>query len=213
MRLIKKTRRSLDPLPRQTDGTAERGGGERLGVSITRSTMVAARLLLGAGLATVARAETLNFLVMADWGGQPTAPYTTSGEISTAGGMGRIAETMNASFALAVGDNFYSSGIATDVDDPRFKHTFEDVFTASSLQGPRFPFYVIAGNHDHGGNVTAQVRNCAESQCRCVCLLLSHRDVRVPIRSRTVASRRAGSTRSLGTPSPRTSARVLRSRS
>lgn len=102
-------------------------------------------------------ANELNFLVMADWGGQPSAPYTTAAEISTAGGMGRIAETTNASFALAVGDNFYSSGIRTDVNDPRFKHTFEDVFSASSLQGPGFPFYVIAGNHDHGGNVSAQI--------------------------------------------------------
>jgi tartrate-resistant acid phosphatase type 5 len=112
--------------------------------------------LLLAAAPTLAAAE-LNFLVMADWGGQPTAPFTTAAEISTAGGMGRMAETMNASFALAVGDNFYSSGIKTDMNDPRFKHTFEDVFVADSLQGPGFPFYVIAGNHDHGGNVTAQI--------------------------------------------------------
>jgi tartrate-resistant acid phosphatase type 5 len=122
-----------------------------------------ARVLMGAGLAALARADELNFLVMADWGGQPTAPYTTPGELSTAGGMGRIAETTKASFALAVGDNFYSSGIRTDVNDPRFKHTFEDVFTASSLQGPGFPFYVIAGNHDHGGNVTAQIAYTSKS--------------------------------------------------
>jgi tartrate-resistant acid phosphatase type 5 len=99
----------------------------------------------------------LHFLVMADWGGQAKAPYTTKQEISTAGGMGRIAEVLNASFSLAVGDNFYSSGIRTDCTDPRFQHTFEDVFVADSLQGPRFPFYVIAGNHDHGGNVSAQI--------------------------------------------------------
>ena len=105
--------------------------------------MVVGALLLGATLAAHAHAEPLNFLVMADWGGQPTAPFTTPAELSTAAGMGRIAETVNASFALAVGDNFYSSGIRTDVNDPRFKHTFEDVFTASSLQGPEFPFYVM----------------------------------------------------------------------
>lgn len=116
----------------------------------------AAALLLAA-LPAAAASGDLHFLVMADWGGSAAPPYTTAAEISTAGGMGRIAQTLNASFALAVGDNFYSSGIKTDCTDPRFKNTFEDVFTADSLQGPHFPFYVIAGNHDHGGNVTAQI--------------------------------------------------------
>lgn len=115
-------------------------------------------VLLAAALSPPAAvAGDLHFLVMADWGGSEKPPYTTKEEISTAGGMGRIAETLNASFALAVGDNFYSHGIKTDCTDPRFKNTFEDVFVADSLQGPRFPFYVIAGNHDHGGNVTAQI--------------------------------------------------------
>ena len=66
----------------------------------------AAALALAAAAPTAVAAADLNFLVMADWGGQPTPPYTTAGEISTAGGMGRIAESMNppASFALGVGD-------------------------------------------------------------------------------------------------------------
>ena len=98
----------------------------------------------------------LNFLVMADWGGQPKAPFTTAAELSTAAGMGRMAATLNASFALGVGDNFYSSGIKTDASDPRFKNTFENVFTHPRLQSP-FVFHMIAGNHDHGGNVTAQI--------------------------------------------------------
>ena len=58
--------------------------------------------------------------------------------------------------SLALGDNFYTTGVKS-VNDPRFLHTFENVFTADSLQAPNFSFKVIAGNHDHKGNVTAQI--------------------------------------------------------
>ena len=75
----------------------------------------------------------------------------------------------------ALGDNFYFTGISLDRYVPssnnrsdafsaRFQDTFEDVFTATSLQseaqgGPLggFRFYVVGGNHDHYGNITAQL--------------------------------------------------------
>lgn len=114
-----------------------------------------APLMRALSLCMVARAE-LNFLIMGDWGGLPAPIYSTPAEHATAASMGVEAVKSNASFALALGDNFYESGIATDEFDKRFKHTFEDVFTADSLKSPDF-FKVVAGNHDHKGNTTAQI--------------------------------------------------------
>jgi tartrate-resistant acid phosphatase type 5 len=115
--------------------------------------------LTTAALATSAAAATTTqapFLVMGDWGGSPMWPFTTGPEKSTASGMGKLASDSSSTFALALGDNFYDSGVK-NVHDSRFQHTFENVFDAKSLQAPNFSFKVIAGNHDHRGNVTAQV--------------------------------------------------------
>lgn len=49
------------------------------------------------------------------------------------------------------------------VSDPRFSETFESVYTDASLQGPNFKWYITAGNHDHEGNVTAQVAYSEQS--------------------------------------------------
>ncbi|XP_029914256.1 tartrate-resistant acid phosphatase type 5a [Myripristis murdjan] len=95
----------------------------------------------------------IKFLAVGDWGGVPHPPYITPVEKATAQEMGRVAEQMGADFVLALGDNFYYKGVDS-VDSPRFKTTFENVYTAKSLQ---IPWYVLAGNHDHAGNVKAQI--------------------------------------------------------
>ena len=98
-------------------------------------------------------------------------------------GMGKVAQELGAKFALAIGDNFYSHGITAnsghgctgDEHSPRFAHTFENVFTSPNLQASAgFEFFVVAGNHDHGGNVSAQIaytndqsRWICESCCPC----------------------------------------------
>jgi tartrate-resistant acid phosphatase type 5 len=81
-------------------------------------------------------------------------PYTWPGEIVCANAMERVASQTKASFVFALGDNFYSTGIQGNSANFRFKATFEDVYTGPSLQ---VPWYIVAGNHDHIGNVTAQV--------------------------------------------------------
>ena len=68
--------------------------------------------------------SSLNFMVVGDWGGQDNPPYYTDPEQDVAEQMGQIAAQMGAQFTLSMGDNFYENGV-TDVDDPRFKETFE----------------------------------------------------------------------------------------
>lgn len=95
----------------------------------------------------------LSFLVIGDWGGQDTAPYTTAGERALAKQIAKTAVSDNTQFVLAVGDNFYDNGVES-TDDSRFNTTFSDVFAAKSLQ---VPWFVVAGNHDWIGSVDAQV--------------------------------------------------------
>ncbi|XP_053711935.1 tartrate-resistant acid phosphatase type 5-like [Synchiropus splendidus] len=101
----------------------------------------------------------IKFLAVGDWGGVPYPPYITAVQKATAREMSRIAAQMGTDFVLSLGDNFYYSGVDS-VDSPRFKDTFEMVYTAKSLQ---VPWYVLAGNHDHAGNVRAQIEYSKKS--------------------------------------------------
>lgn len=62
----------------------------------------------------------LKFLAIGDWGGLPYPPYVTAVQEATAREMGKVAEQMGADFVLALGDNFYYTGVES-VDSPRFK--------------------------------------------------------------------------------------------
>ena len=95
----------------------------------------------------------VNFLVLADWGGMPVWPYVSPFQYAVAEQMGKTASKHDAEFVLALGDNFYEHGVK-NVEDPRFKETYENVYHKSSLQ---VPWFVVGGNHDHYGNISAQV--------------------------------------------------------
>ena len=73
---------------------------------------------------TAAASSSLNFMVVGDWGGQSDPPYYTDPEQDVAKQMGQVAAATGSQFTLSMGDNFYDNGV-TDVNDPRFKNTFE----------------------------------------------------------------------------------------
>lgn len=56
-------------------------------------------------------------------------------------------------FWLTTGDNIYPDGVQS-VHDPQWKEKFEDVYADAALQVPIYP---SLGNHDHRGDVHAQV--------------------------------------------------------
>ena len=90
----------------------------------------------------------LNFLAVGDWGRDGGFHQS-----DVAARMGETAKVLNARFVVSVGDNFYEDGVDS-VTDPKWKTSFEDVYTAPSLQ---LPWHVALGNHDYHGNAQAQL--------------------------------------------------------
>ncbi|XP_068720388.1 tartrate-resistant acid phosphatase type 5-like [Montipora capricornis] len=106
------------------------------------------------------QSEELRFLVLGDWGGMLFYPYTTYYERAVSKTLGKVAEEFGTQFTIGLGDNFYEFGVKNE-DDPRFQETFENVFTAKSLMTP---WYFCAGNHDHYGNVSAEIAYSTHSE-------------------------------------------------
>ncbi|MBV8682953.1 MAG: metallophosphoesterase [Caulobacteraceae bacterium] len=99
--------------------------------------------------------KALNFLAVGDWGREGAFH-----QAEVAARMGETAAAVNARFVISVGDNFYEDGVA-GVDDPQWKTSFDDVYSAPSLQ---VPWHVILGNHDYHGNAQAQIDYTARSR-------------------------------------------------
>ncbi|MFC0181848.1 Calcineurin-like phosphoesterase [Pseudarcicella hirudinis] len=90
----------------------------------------------------------VNFLVMGDWG-----RVGEDHQKPVAVQMGKIAKEAGTDFIITTGDNFYPRGVESE-RDPLWKYSFEDIYTAFSLQ---WDWYPVLGNHDYGGNPDAQV--------------------------------------------------------
>lgn len=109
-------------------------------------------IILGASAAcfaprAFAQQSELSFLVIGDWG-QESEPQRR-----VANAMAGVADQTASRFVISTGDNFYPRGVAS-VNDPQFRGSFEDVYSAQSLQAP---WYVVLGNHDYEGSPNAQV--------------------------------------------------------
>ncbi|XP_058731174.1 purple acid phosphatase 7-like isoform X2 [Vicia villosa] len=92
--------------------------------------------------------QSLNFLVVGDWG--RNGNYNQS---FVANQMGIVGENLNIDFVISTGDNFYEDGLV-GVDDPAFYDSFVNIYTAPSLQKI---WYTVLGNHDYRGDVEAQL--------------------------------------------------------
>ncbi len=100
------------------------------------------------GTALVKKDNALQFLVMGDWGRNGEDHQKQVAEQ-----MGKTAAVVKAQFIIATGDNFYPSGVISEFD-PLFRYSFEDIYTAFSLQ---WDWYPVLGNHDYKSNPDAQV--------------------------------------------------------
>uniref|UniRef100_A0A0R3RUM0 Tartrate-resistant acid phosphatase type 5 n=1 Tax=Elaeophora elaphi TaxID=1147741 RepID=A0A0R3RUM0_9BILA len=99
--------------------------------------------------------DNLQFFLVGDTGGLPVYPYITYTQNLVAKRMAKIGDKGNIhiQFIVSVGDNIYFTGVKNEFDK-RFQDTFEDIYKGEALGKP---WYLIAGNHDHFGNISGQI--------------------------------------------------------
>ena len=90
--------------------------------------------------------ETIDIVFLGDWGHQSDALPLVSDQIA------EVADYIGLEFMVTLGDNFYEYGV--DSVDDEVWDVYLNNFNQASLQ---VPWYVSLGNHDHYGNVQAQV--------------------------------------------------------
>lgn len=91
----------------------------------------------------------LHFMALGDWG--RNGEYDQS-EVAKQMGLWGAEHPNN--FVISCGDNFYPSGVVSE-NDPLWHYSFENIYTAHSLQCDWYP---VLGNHDYHTDVDAQIR-------------------------------------------------------
>lgn len=89
-----------------------------------------------------------NFIVISDQGRNG---YYNQKEVADM--MARVATDCGVRFYVTGGDNFQINGVQS-VQDPLWMSSFENIYTHPSSH---YDWYPALGNHDHGGNVQAQI--------------------------------------------------------
>ncbi|KAF1770019.1 hypothetical protein GCK72_001836 [Caenorhabditis remanei] len=103
--------------------------------------------------------HSFRILLVGDTGGIPILE-TTRAQTKVKETMTSVANEKDIQMVLNMGDNIYFTG-PTDEFDPRFESRFEAVYDSPSLQ---VKWLTIAGNHDHFGNVTAEIEYTKRSR-------------------------------------------------
>lgn len=93
--------------------------------------------------------NSVTWVSVGDWGRNGTA-----NQVAVSAAMAHYAERFNAAFVLSVGDQFYWNGVGSETD-PQWNSSFLGIYNHTALRTR--PWYMIAGNHDYDGNLTAQI--------------------------------------------------------
>jgi tartrate-resistant acid phosphatase type 5 len=93
-------------------------------------------------------AHDLTFLAIGDWGDKGSIDQR-----QVADAMRLTARQTAPRFVISVGDNFYPHGVSS-IDDPQWQESFELIYNDPALM---CPWYAVLGNHDHDGNINAQM--------------------------------------------------------
>jgi metallophosphoesterase superfamily enzyme len=92
--------------------------------------------------------SSFNFIVISDHGRNG---YHNQKEVAAT--MGEVASDCGIRFVVTGGDNFQTAGVQS-VQDPLWWSNHESIYTHPSLN---VDWYPALGNHDHGGNIQAQI--------------------------------------------------------
>ncbi len=90
-----------------------------------------------------------HFMAIGDWG--RNGEYD---QAEVAKQMGLWGAEHPLDFVISAGDNFYPKGVVSEFD-PLWHYSFENIYTAHSLQCDWYP---VLGNHDYHSDVDAQLR-------------------------------------------------------
>ena len=155
----RRTEREAPPSATPALGLSRGRAGGRCGAAA----ILGGGMLLSTVLAALAFSD-FHFLAIADWGGLPFWPWASPGQRKVAEAMGELAARHESEFVLSLGDHFYFKGVRS-ANDARWRRSFERVYDHPALARPGF-WKVCAGNHDHDGNVSAQLAYAAKPSSR-----------------------------------------------